>query len=239
MAADGYSVHWLEAEQREGGRAHIAALLVHLRTAYGIHGQRVLELGSGLGGNLQVLAPGNQVQGVEALPAAVEAARAQGLPTRLADLEQGPIDEPDGSWDWVLMLDVLEHLVRPERVLAEARRVLAPGGYIVVNVPNGFDWRSRWRMLCGAGIDSARHFPAEPVWRYPHLRFFRHADLLALLKATGFEPVSDLSGHQPSLPKARWWPALACRLAAQWPDLAASGFFVVGRAAEVAPPSLP
>jgi SAM-dependent methyltransferase len=229
MAADGYSVDWLEAEQRDGGRAHVMALLAELKTTHAIHGQRVLELGSGLGGNLRVLAPGNRVQGIEALALAAEAASARGIPTRRADLEQGPLDADGACWDWVLMLDVLEHLVHPERVLAEARRLLAPGGRIVVNVPNSFDWRSRCRLLRGAGIDATGYFPGEPVWRYPHLRFFRHADLMSLLQATGFELESDLSGRQPSVPKARWWPRLSRRLAARWPDLAASGFFVIAR----------
>jgi len=231
MASDGYELDWLRAEQQGGGRHHILRTLADLKQRHGIRGQRVLELGSGLGRNLLVLAEHNQVQGVEALDGAVRLAREAGVPTEQADLEQGTLPWPAAAWDWILMLDVLEHLVAPERLLAEAHRLLSPQGRIVVNVPNCFDWRCRWRLMRGEGIDSARHFPGQPVWRYPHLRFFRHADLLSLLRDAGFELVEDLSGTQPSLPKARHWPTLAGRVATAWPDLAASGFFVVAQRA--------
>jgi 2-polyprenyl-3-methyl-5-hydroxy-6-metoxy-1,4-benzoquinol methylase len=39
------------------------------------------------------------------------------------------------SFDTVLLTDVLEHLYEPLRVLAEVRRVLRPGGHVIVGVP--------------------------------------------------------------------------------------------------------
>jgi SAM-dependent methyltransferase len=228
-AADGYRTEWLEAEQSTGGRAHVLALLARLRREHGIESQRVLELGSGLGANLRQFQDGNIVQGVEAMAEAAARANAAGIPTWVVDLERDEADWPTGSWDWILLLDVLEHLVHPEQVLARARRLLAPNGRVVVNVPNPFDWRSRWRILRGAGVDATRCFPHSPPWRYPHLRFLQHADLLGLLEESGFQLDRDLSRWQPSLPKARHWRVSAGAIAARWPDLAASGFCVVAR----------
>ena len=51
-----------------------------------------------------------------------------------ADLNDG-IPLRSASTDVVLLSDVLEHLTRPDQALAEARRVLRPGGTLVGNVP--------------------------------------------------------------------------------------------------------
>jgi len=227
MAADGYQLAWLAAEAQAGSRAHLHALLRALKQRHAIVQRQVLELGSGLGANLALFQPDNQVQGVEALPAAAQHAARAGIPTRVADIGVPPLPWPDASWDWVLLLDVLEHLVDPAQALREVRRLLRPGGRLVLNLPNHFDWRGRWRLLRGAGIDSRGWFAGQPVWHYPHLRFFRHADVLGLLADAGFRPVEDLSAQQSTLPRARHWPRLAQGLTARWPDLAASGFLLV------------
>lgn len=229
-----YRMPWLEAEQ--AARAPLRALLREAVQTFDLRGLDVVEAGCGAGDNLALLAGDNRVIGLEGLPEAVVAARAAGLDCRACDLEQAPWPLPDGSADVLLCLDILEHLRHPEQALAEARRVLRPGGWLIVNLPNHFDWRGRWRLLQGGGIDSPRYFPDTAVWSYPHLRFFRHADVRALLAATGFSGVADWSARQSSIPKARllagWGlqrPLL--RLSARAPDLLASGFFVIARRA--------
>lgn len=53
-----------------------------------------------------------------------------------ADL-QGGVPLRSGSFDVVTMLAVIEHLTEPEKTLAEAHRLLAPGGLIVLTWPSG------------------------------------------------------------------------------------------------------
>src|SRR5713226_2893822 len=43
---------------------------------------------------------------------------------------------PDGGFDHVVMLAVLEHLVQPESVLRETHRILAPGGSLILTWPS-------------------------------------------------------------------------------------------------------
>jgi SAM-dependent methyltransferase len=54
------------------------------------------------------------------------------------DLEQdlnGPIELPDASFDTVILSDVLEHIRKPEILVAEMHRLLRPGGHVLLNVP--------------------------------------------------------------------------------------------------------
>jgi len=231
MADDGYQTAWLQAERSASARRHIHELLLNLRLRHGIEQRRIVELGSGLGDNLALFADGNQVLGLEALADATEGARQRGIQTLHADLSIRPWPLPSQAWDWVLAIDVLEHLIDPLAALQSARDLLAPDGHLVVNLPNHFDWRSRWRMLRGGGIDSAGYFPQSPPWAYPHLRFFRHQEVLALLRAAELVLLEDLSCRQPTFPRARHWPRLARAVAASWPDAAAAGFFVIARRA--------
>jgi SAM-dependent methyltransferase len=46
-----------------------------------------------------------------------------------------PLPFPEARFDTVVLSDVLEHIARPEALLAEIRRVLAPGGRLLMNVP--------------------------------------------------------------------------------------------------------
>lgn len=61
-------------------------------------------------------------------------------------------EKPDASYDAVFAFDVLEHMTRPELLIVskEIYRVLAPGGKLLVHVPNGaspFCGRIRWGDL--------------------------------------------------------------------------------------------
>jgi SAM-dependent methyltransferase len=91
---------------------------------------RVLDLGCGIGHSYELLAPRETV-GVDIDP---EALRGQARPTHVADMRRLPF--ADASFEAVVSVHSLEHVPDPERALAEARRVLAPGGTAVFVTPN-------------------------------------------------------------------------------------------------------
>ncbi|MFD0527219.1 methyltransferase domain-containing protein [Kitasatospora arboriphila] len=107
-------------------------------------GATVLDLGCGPGTDLDSLAtaagPAGRVIGVDHDRAAVDtaAARTAGRPAvevRLGDLHDLPL--PDGAADRARTDRVLQHVADPGRALAEIRRVLRPGGQLVMGEP---DW---------------------------------------------------------------------------------------------------
>ena len=234
MSRDGYQTAWLLDERSR--RGHIVASLEELKQRRGIRGCDVVELGSGIGTNLRVFAAQCRVLGLESLPDAVATALGDGLPTLYADLEGPPWPLADASVDWLLCIDVLEHLLRPEDCLRQAVRLLRPTGRIVINIPNHFDWRGRLRIAFGAGIDSQRYFAGTPVWRYPHLRFLRRRDLVELLDSVGLAIEEDLSPSNSSVPKAEalrrmGLGGLSRALTRAWPELFAPGFLFLCRSA--------
>ena len=88
--------------------------------------------------------------------------------------------EPE-SLDVILCISVLEHLWEPEQALAEFRRLLAPGGVCLFNVPS---WRGRWFLEFSAfrlGLS-----PAEEM--DDHKCYYDVKDLWPLLVRAGFRP---------------------------------------------------
>ena len=213
-----YAVETLRVD--EGERLSLRAEIVALKQGLGLTGGFVVEVGSGLGVNLSLFRSDNRILGLEGLPDAAAEATAQGIPTQVIDF-----DKQDASWEGeasaVLCLDILEHLVYPARLLRCIRRGLGNQGCLIVNVPNHFNWRGRLKTLCGAGVANQKYLKGYREWDYPHLRFFSHSGIMALLQESGFRIVEDRSAMINS-PKMRGF-------ARRWPDMFCSGFLVVAR----------
>lgn len=226
-----YSSEKLVAELDE--RSEIRKLLSLIKISYQISAQHVVELGSGLGFNLELFSNDNTVLGVEGLQSACEEAVRRGVPTIQGDLE-GVLPLPTGEADVILCLDVLEHLMQPKVCLEEACRLLKPNGLLIINVPNHFTLTGRLRILLGSGIDSHRFFPDYEDWNYPHVRLFQHRTIHSLIELTGFKAVEDRSSFFPCLP-GKWVArcakmiSLDAALSKTKPDLFAGGFFFIAR----------
>ncbi len=101
--------------------------------------QRLLDIGTGTGRMLQVIAPrAGSMLGIDASRAMLALARtrlAEQPGLRHAAVRQGDmyrLELPDGHFDTVLMQMVLHYATEPAQALAEAMRVLSPGGRLIV-----------------------------------------------------------------------------------------------------------
>ncbi len=98
----------------------------------------LLDLGTGTGRMLELLAPlYSRAVGIDASPNMLAVARANldragvlNAQVRLGDIYNLPL--PRGSFDLVTIHQVLHYLDDPERALAEAARVLRPGGRLLI-----------------------------------------------------------------------------------------------------------
>jgi dolichyl-phosphate beta-glucosyltransferase len=99
---------------------------------------RCLDLGCGGGAMLAAAGSSFPAFGVDLSTQALDHAYGRGL-TGLVRAEAGALPFTDGSFSSALLLDVLEHHARPERLLMQIRQVLVPGGVLIVTVP-AFQW---------------------------------------------------------------------------------------------------
>lgn len=111
-----------------------------------LRGRDVLDLGCGYGGRTVRFAElgARSVAGVEIASELVEHARVFASASGVdADFREGAgeaLPFADGSFDLILMNDVMEHVVAPAAVLAECRRVLRPGGRVALVFPPYYDF---------------------------------------------------------------------------------------------------
>lgn len=96
----------------------------------------ILDIGCGTGETLsfmKTIFPRTKLYGVDASRQAVKYTKQRGHAAKVADALDLPF--PAKSFDAVLLLDVIEHIKDDVSVIKEAKRVLKPGGVIVITVP--------------------------------------------------------------------------------------------------------
>jgi SAM-dependent methyltransferase len=153
-------------------------------------GDRVLDLGSGAGDfTAEIAGAGARAIGVEVAEAAIARARSRHpeLDFRLAPIE-GPLPFEDGGFDLVWASEVIEHVADTARWLSELRRVLAPGGRLMLTTP------SHGRLRVGLG--GIERF-SEPLG--DHLHLYTRRSLREVLVEFGFEGISVHTAAGPPL----------------------------------------
>ncbi len=144
--------------------------------------QAVVDIGCGTGPLIQELdRRGVRAVGVDSSPAVLEAAmlRTPDATFHLGSVTGIPL--ADASMDAAMLIEVVEHLDDEtlDSAIAEARRVLRPGGVLVITTPNSERLAASTRQCpdCGAEF----HF-------YQHVRTWTTRTLGDYLKSRGFRP---------------------------------------------------
>src|SRR6185437_355829 len=155
---------------------------------------RIVDVGCGDGSAtylVKELDTRNTVIGVDWSATALDRARARGLLVIQGGVDASGLPLPDSCADIVIMSELIEHLVDTDAAVDEARRVLRPGGALLLSTPNLAAWFNRG--LIGLGIQpvfsevSLRGIYGRPGHEVAgHLRLFTRRALVAFLTARGF-----------------------------------------------------
>lgn len=139
-------------------------------------GGRWLDLGCGQGELLdEARRRGLCGMGLDVSRDNARATRKSGAASLVADLNRG-LPFADASLAGATLVEVIEHIIQAETLVAELHRVIQPGGWLVVTTPNVVHWTYRLRALTG-------HPPKQEGYHY---RFFTKPLLKKVFSERGF-----------------------------------------------------
>lgn len=159
-------------------------------------GRKILDVACGAGLLGKTLS--DNVCGFDLSREAIQVAQKNGINAKIGDVEK-KWDYPDEYFDIVVASHIIEHVVNPDHLILEAKRVLKKNGLLIVATPNLAAWFNRILLLIGfqpfftevstvdktLGLKLTRKFTAlrSPLG---HLRVFTACSLKDILSLYGF-----------------------------------------------------
>ena len=164
-----------------------------LRRLTGVRAPRVVEVGSFVGGFLEVArTAGWSAVGVDPNPQLAASCRSRGLRVLEGTLEACEGGEASASVDAVAIWNTFDQLPDPRPVLASSARLLRPGGILVLRVPHGLAFRVLHALRNRARAPGRRFLEACLAWNnllsFPYLYGYGVASLERIVSPHGFEP---------------------------------------------------
>jgi methionine biosynthesis protein MetW len=89
------------------------------------------------------------------------------------------------KFDYIVMLDLLEHLLNPARVIKDLKKHLIKGGKMIIVLPNDYHLLNKFRFLAN------RNLTEKPFWEYGHLHIFPIKQGKAFLHENGLKIINS------------------------------------------------
>jgi ubiquinone/menaquinone biosynthesis C-methylase UbiE len=180
---------------------------------------RLLDVAAGSGiAAAELSGQGWSVTALDISAELLEQARARGIQdVRQHDLSDESFPFEDGVFRAVFAGEIIEHLVETGRFLDEVRRVLEPGGVLVITTPNLASFENRMRLMLGLYPRWVEYDLADQG----HVRSYTVRTLRKQLSEHGFTTEAM---------KGNWVPVVPQRFLNDliWPSLARTGDWLPG-----------
>ena len=126
---------------------------------------KILDIGCGDGDFSKAIAKktGASLYGIDISRDCIKKARSKGIEAKCVDIDGAILPFEDSLFDAVFCGDTIEHIFDTEKLVSEINRMLKPGGYLVISIPNVTAWYNRVLTLFGY----------LPVWIEPTSQKYR------------------------------------------------------------------
>jgi 2-polyprenyl-6-hydroxyphenyl methylase/3-demethylubiquinone-9 3-methyltransferase len=189
-----------DAELNDSHNILVPCLQSILKARGAAKGARVMDLGCGNGSITELLhRDGFAVVGIDPSESGVRQAK---IKYPHLQIDQGSayddVAEQYGQFDFVVSLEVVEHLYNPRKYAATVYSLLAPGGTAIISTPYHGYWKNLTLAVSGK-MDN--HFTA--LWDHGHIKFWSYKTLRQLLEEAGFRDIAfERVGRIPPLAKS-------------------------------------
>lgn len=148
---------------------------------------KLYQIGCNSGRNIVSLYneyPKAEYYGIDILPDAITEARkyAPYANFYIGNAEESSLFYNEQCFDYILLLDVLEHFSQPQKVLNYVKTILKPDGMIIANIPNLMHWSIMYNLLIKGNFT----YTNIGLLDYDHKHLFTYNEVLKLFQNTGF-----------------------------------------------------
>ncbi|MBU0477560.1 class I SAM-dependent methyltransferase [bacterium] len=144
----------------------------------------VLDIGCGDGTFTSYLSKFSKVKkitGVDISQNAISQAKRKYPEIEFKVVSQATLPFSKESFDFITMVEVVEHIMDTEQIFKEANKILKPGGCILITTT---DFNLAKKIIVAAFFWGKYFYPTNP-----HIRFFTKATLKDILDKTGFKAI--------------------------------------------------
>lgn len=169
---------------------------------------KILDIGCGTGETLTFLKnylPKSQLFGIDSSSDAIRYTKSRGH-KNIQKVDAGKLPFKKDSFDYILLLDVIEHIEDDTSILVEAKRVLKKNGKIIITTPAlQFIWsehdtaQGHFRRYVSRRIKKVAHDSLLKVQRISYFNFFLSPAIIIIRLLSKIKPFEKLGKYDSNL----------------------------------------
>ena len=166
--------------------------------------RKILDVGCGEGHLGKIFVDnGHNVYGVDISDKSIEIAKKVLYEAVCVDMQKENLPYKDDFFDVIILGEVVEHLLLPEKILLEIKRVLKNNGFIIITTPNFLVFSNRIKILMGKFEYTESGFLDRG-----HIHFFHIDSFKKMIESLGLKVDAFNNVYYGRVPEfiARIWP---------------------------------